>query len=64
MNDDSDAKPQVAGVNVAAQAAETPNSARARLAATAAQVHRDLFGAADAGEGDGVREEAGVVPVG
>lgn len=38
--------------------------ARARLAAIAAQVHQELFGKEDAGEEDGEREEAGMVPVG
>jgi len=35
-----------------------------RLAAIAAQVHQELFRNEDTGEGDGEREEAGVVPAG
>jgi hypothetical protein len=42
----------------------SPTPARALLEAKAAQVHQDLFGDDDAGEGDGEREEAGMVPVG
>jgi hypothetical protein len=41
-----------------------PSPARARLAAIAAQVHQELFRVEDAGEGNGEREEAGMVPVG
>ena len=64
-----------AGGQADIQAEEAPSPARARLAALSRQVHEELFGqpvgpgpntAVDeaAGEGDGEREEAGVVPMG
>ena len=73
LSDLSGAKPQEAGINGAAQAAEAPSPARSRLAALSRQVHEELFGqqagtgpstAEDAGEGDGEREEDRMVPVG
>ena len=56
-------RPQASSASQAdIQAEEDPSPARARLETKAAQVHRELFGNENAGEGNGEREEAGMVP--
>ena len=64
LHDHSGATLKLASITGGIQTEEAPSQARNRLAAIAAQVHQELFGNEAAGEGDGEREETGMVPVG